>query len=33
VTLLSLNGITVRRGECPVVDAATLAIGQAKWWA
>jgi iron complex transport system ATP-binding protein len=27
VTLLSLNGITVRRGECPVVDAATLAIG------
>jgi hypothetical protein len=27
VTLLTLNGITVRRGECPVVDNATLAIG------
>jgi iron complex transport system ATP-binding protein len=27
VTLLSLKGITVRRGECPVVDAATLAVG------
>jgi iron complex transport system ATP-binding protein len=26
VTLLTLNGITVRRGECPVVDNATLAI-------
>jgi iron complex transport system ATP-binding protein len=27
VTLLSLKGLTVRRGECPVVDDATLDIG------
>jgi len=27
VTLLSLKGLTVRRGECPVVDHATLSIG------
>jgi iron complex transport system ATP-binding protein len=27
VTLLSLKGLTVRRGECPVVDDATLSIG------
>jgi iron complex transport system permease protein len=32
VTLLSLN-LTVRRGECPVVDDATLASARAKSWA
>jgi hypothetical protein len=33
VTLLSLNGITVRRGECPVVDTRRWPSDQAKWWA
>ena len=27
MTLLSLEGLTVRRGECPVVDDVTLSIG------
>lgn len=27
MTLLSVQNLTVRRGECPVVDAASLAIG------
>jgi iron complex transport system ATP-binding protein len=28
VTLLSLDGLTVFRGECPVVDHATVAVGE-----
>ncbi|MEN8684068.1 ATP-binding cassette domain-containing protein, partial [Marivita sp.] len=27
MTLLSVQNLTVRRGECPVVDAASLTIG------
>ena len=31
MTLLSLNNLTVRRGECPVVDAATLTVERAEF--